>query len=390
LKTMAHRRLRRSARDAAAQLALEIYERIEKLHAELLRRRTKDAVPAEIDLRLRASVHSAERRQAAAAFAAQLTEQMEEEIAQRLAALSPLVPGHVYCFWCESARCEHAAPPHSRAVFAGYEPNGLPRWDEFASFCLAAKAPRVHQLHEEPPRPFTLFMHGNLLTKKQLAEFGAASTTFRILCQAVVGYFLLGGNDSARKTAVTIQAVETCAGRRAPVLALNIVGRTPSGGHLVDEVARMPDRRMAELFQKARSRIKDLGLRRTRPERERELASCIRHVAAGLEKIHRQESRRTKHARLRHLDPSRPAANALSDTARAGKGDFFNDRRRTTCIVLGPRGRTHVFNADGKHVTSMVAGGEDIERRLHTTQWVPMPDEQREALKARILGAKED
>lgn len=387
---MAHRRRRRPARDTTAQLALEIYERIEKLHAELLRRRTEAPAPAEIDLQIRASVHSAERERAAAAFAALLTERMEEEIAQRVAARSPLVPGHVYCFWCDSARCAHAAPPHSRAVFAGYEPNGLPRWEEFASFCLAVKTPRVHELHEEPPRPFTLFMHGGLLTKRQLAEFGATSTTFRILCQAAVGYFLLGGDDGARKTAVTLQVVESRAGRGTPALALNIVGRTPAGGHLVEAVVHMPDQRLAELFQKVRGRIRDLGLRRPGPERDREIVSCLRHTAAGIEKIYRQESRRTKHARLRHRDPSRPAANALSDTARAGKGDFFNDRRSTTCIVLGPRGRTHVFNANGKHVTSLVAGGEDIERRLHTTQWVPMPDEEREALKARILGAREE
>ncbi len=372
------------------QLALEIYERVERLHGELLRRRTDASAPADIDLRLQATVHSPERDAAAATFAGLLLERMEEDIAQRFASLSPLVPGHVYCFWCESARCAHAPPPHSRAVFAGYEPNGLPRWEEFASFCLAVKAPRVHELHEEPPRPFTLFMHGGLLTKKQLAEFGATSTTFRILCQAVVGYFLLGGEDSTRKTAVTIQVVESRAGRRTAALELNIVGKTPAGGHLVDAVVHMPDQRLAELFQKARARIRDLGIRRPGPERDREIVGCIRHAAAGIEKIYRQESRRTKHARLRHRDPSRPAANALSDTARARDEDFFNDRRSATCIVLGPRGRTHVFNADGKHVTSLVAGGEDIARRLHTTQWVPMPDEQREALKARILGAEEE
>lgn len=390
LMAMAHRRRRRPARDASTHLALEIYERIERLHAELLARRSAAPAPAEIDLRLQASVHSPERDKAAAAFAGLLTERMEEEIAQRFASRNPLVPGHVYCFWCESARCEHAAPPHSRTVFAGYEPNGLPRWEEFASFCLAVKAPRIHELHEEPLRPFTLFMHGGTLTKKQLAEFGAVSTTFKILCQAVVGYFPFGGDDGARKTAVTIQVVESCAGRRAPALALNIVGRTPAGGHLVDAVVHMPDQRLAELFQKTRSRIRDLSLRRPGPERDREIVASVRHAAAGIEKIHRQESRRTKHARLRHRDPSRPAANALSDTARAGNGDFFNDRRSTTCIVLGPRGRTHVFNTDGKHVTSMVAGGEDIERRRHTTQWVPMTDEEREALKARILGTAEE
>ncbi len=387
---MGRHRRRRAARDTSTQLAREIYERIERLHAQLLKRRTDTLAPAELDVHVRTSVHSPERDAAATAFAAGLIERMEEDIAQRFASRSPLVPGHVYCFWCESARCEHAVPTSSRTVFAGYEPNGLPRWEEFASFCLEVKAPRIHELHEDPPRPFTLFMHGSVLTKRQLAEFGASSPTFQIACQAVIGYFLFGGQEATHKTAVTVQVVESREAGRASTLALNIVGRTPAGEHVVDAAVHLPDQRLAELFEKARRRLKDLALRRPDPERYHEIISLVRHVATGIEKIYRQEFRRTKHARLRHRDPSRPASNALADAARAKDEDFFLDRRSAACVVLGPRGRTHVFNAEGKHVTSMVAAGEDVERRLYTTQWVPLPAEQREALKAKILGTESE
>jgi hypothetical protein len=46
-------------------------------------------------------------------------------------------------------------------------------------------------------------------------------------------------------------------------------------------------------------------------------------------------------------------------------------------VVLGGKGRVHVFTPQGKHVTSVMMQGHAIERRLHTGRWRNAEPEER-------------
>ncbi len=51
-----------------------------------------------------------------------LREQLARALQQLAARTDSLRPGRTYCYWCETAGCDHATPPRPEAVFGGYAP----------------------------------------------------------------------------------------------------------------------------------------------------------------------------------------------------------------------------------------------------------------------------
>jgi hypothetical protein len=60
---------------------------------------------------------------------------------------------------------------------------------------------------------------------------------------------------------------------------------------------------------------------------------------------------------------------AMADLARANPENLLFDTRRETRVDLGARGRTHVFNREGKLVTSVRYNPTAIERRRQNGVW---------------------
>ena len=60
---------------------------------------------------------------------------------------------------------------------------------------------------------------------------------------------------------------------------------------------------------------------------------------------------------------------ALEDARRARAGGLFWDDKNETYVVLGPRGRTHVFNLEGLHITSVNYSREALERKQKQKLW---------------------
>ena len=67
---------------------------------------------------------------------------------------------------------------------------------------------------------------------------------------------------------------------------------------------------------------------------------------------------------------------ALADLARAHGENLLFDTRRETLVVVGERGRAHVFNLAGKLVTSVRYNPEIIERRRQNGVWRPAAAEE--------------
>ena len=86
----------------------------------------------------------------------------------------------------------------------------------------------------------------------------------------------------------------------------------------------------------------------------------------------------------------RYAVMALADLAQATPEKLLFDVRRKTLIVLGERGRAHVFNLDGKLVTSIRYTPASIERRRQDDFWRPATADEVAMVQSRLEARKSD
>lgn len=379
---------RKRRRKSVFRLALEVYDRIEKIHRELVRRRSGTVDATELPLTLAPKLHCGEDAEGVRkAFAVSLLDQLAEDAAAKQETDAAFVFGRVYCYWCDSALCEHAIPDASLTVFSGYSQTGQPCWDELSACFLRLDGDRVHMLHRQPPMPITLMMDGRGLHAQQLTIFGGRSKRFKVLHQAAVGYLPCGDPADPRKLALTLQIVQAAPQKKKPQLALNVIGTQPDGRPIADAIDARENQRLADLVDAGRLHLAELSKQRPSAERSRRLRGCIKHIASGIEKIFRQKSRRTKHAEHRHQDRTRPTGAALKDVKKADRRQFYRDQRKGTFLIIGPRCRTHFFNEQGHHITSIMYRGEDIDRLIQTTQWKALPEPDVEGLREKILGS---
>lgn len=280
--------------------------------------------------------------------------------------------GHVYCYACGTAACEHSAPPDPGVVFAGYESTGRPRWEELFNLLLQVRDPRTDLLFSDRSETLARVVGRRRLISDQLASFGKNSLTYRIWGQVVAGYLPLKG----MRGALSVQLVET----RDHQLHLQVITDLRLLEALTNAPTdkRSPFHRVFDAIVEARRQVFSLsGLWRTTHERKlqhkaREKAfSILRHLAHSIERKGRQQQRRTAHAELRGQE-NRPVHKAYDDLVRASQADFLSDTVRQSVIVLGRSGRLHAFNQEGRHITSMAIGGDELERRRRRRRYLPL------------------
>lgn len=330
-----------------------------------------------------------------------LGEQAEAQLARAHARLGVYSEGRVFCFRCDSTACAHAAPPDSLAVFAGYDPVGLPEWKELTQVLLESKDERVGLLHA-PRAPLVARVQlGRELRERQLGLFGRSSQSYSILGQVVAGYLgvpAASSPEGSARMAFTFQVVEGRSPDGAPSLRLNTLVHPPPG---VD----WPDARVGEelawldrAVASARDEVDRLE-RRLREgagggggEARRALAGVpgmLRRLADSLQRGHRQGGRRTRHVERRRHE-QRPLHKALDDLAAASASGFFRDEREGTAVVLGEQGRAHVFSPEGRHVTSFVLPPGGAEARVRTRRWAAASPADLDALRAAVRGKREE
>lgn len=331
-------------------------------------------------------------------------------------------PGAVFCLRCGDAGCAHATPDGPREVFAGYGGTGLPRFLDFAQLLLERGDRRVDRLYGEPPALLAHTVLGRDLTAGLLPAYRASAADHRLHGQVVAGWWRVPGADGRREPlALTFQIASTrpVGGRRR--FGVNVLGRAPGGLPLADLLDALGELPWAAAVRWAQAEVEAIergeagghrddrgdaeggsgeegggaadGGRRgdARPRAARaldhRLLGVLNGLARRLEKDRRAAERKTHHARERHAQRDRPTDMALADLARAGAGEVLVDRRQDTLVVLGERGRTHVFSAAGKHVTSIRYAPETIERRRQRDLWRPAAPEEVAALRERVAAA---
>ncbi len=295
--------------------------------------------------------------------------------------------GRVYCFFCDTVDCVHATPPERTDTFSGYSALGKPQWQSFPNFCIALGERRVDAVYGEPPEIIAVIQEAGDLDTDRQPGFGRNSLAFNVLGQVVAGLVptnLNPARPSASRVAWTIQVIETRAGAEKPRMRLNMLGL--SMWDMLEAASGARQREAPERLRRTiaitRQRVEALGRRAASAERRGEafdIGAAVYRILGRLkndiERDLREPLRRTRHARERHQSVSRPTSNALRDARNAPADRLLLDTARQTVIVLGPRGRAHVFSPEGRHVTSLQLDPGELDRKVHRGRWRPLDPE---------------
>ncbi len=333
------------------------------------------------------------------ALADRLSGELDRSIGGLLHHLQVFRPGRVWCLRCGSSECEHSAPGSSLEVFAGYGPSGLPRFVELGQRMVEVRHPEVDRLYGHRPALLTHVALGADLEKNLLPAFRDEVGDYRLHGQVVAGIYPARDEGGVpHPLALSFQVVSTGAGgqggrggRRR--YGLNPVGVAPGGEPLEvlhDRIGEIPWAEAASWAQRTLGQIEEWAARKPKggPKAvQRRLEGLLGGLARRLEKGRRSQDRKTRHGRKRHDDPERPTRMALSDLAVARDEQILRDTRRDTLVVLGEKGRAHVFSPRGKLVTSIRYSPASIEKKRSLGLWKPADGERVEALRKQVEGA---
>lgn len=342
----------------------------------------------DVDIRLRVPVapREGEMERAREALEADLSDGIRSLVAHR----ATFRPGRIFCLRCGSATCQHSAPGSSREIFAGYGPSGLPRFAEMGQWLLERGDPRVDLLYQDRPRFLAHVASGADLTASLLPAYRDEEGGYRLHGQVAAAWYRGSDADGhPALVALSFQIVSTKSANARRRYGLNLVGAGPGGESLELFCNRLDAIPWAVPVRWAQSVLGQIERSRRSGEaaRERRIEGLLRGLAGRLEKDRRAAGRRTRHAEKRHARGDRPTRMALADLARADADSVLYDTRRETLVVLGERGRAHVFNPAGKLVTSIRYSPESIARRRKDGQWRTARDEEVQGLKERIAAA---
>ena len=310
-------------------------------------------------------------------------------------------PGHVLSLRTGKAEGKETRPPDSRFVFGGYGPSGHPRFLDFGQWLLQLEHPDQHILYRKPPGLVTVVTTGEQLTSELLPIYRQAPVDQKIHGQVTAGWYPIRRADGTPATlAITLQVISSAQDAAAngddiaidqttrPAnsrrrIGLNLLVAGPEGEDAEEVYARLDPvpwtpavawARQAlasvEASQHRKGSKKESGKGRSADIQQR-IQGVLGGLARRLAQKHRGRERRTGHAEKRHQSGRRPTRMAMQDLERAEDHDIFVDSRRDTLIVLGERGRTHVFSRSGKLVTSIRYPNDAIEKKQKAEIWLP-------------------
>jgi hypothetical protein len=301
-----------------------------------------------------------------------------------------LQPGAVYSYFTETAAGEACRPKEPREVFDGYTSTGRPNFTDFVTMAIERKDQGIDELLAGEDVVITHVAMGRVLRTQQLAEFGKASPVYRILGQVDAGLFPV--LSSAKKAAFSFQVLRGTSLEGRPRLRVHPVGAA--------DIMDLADPTIAQILQRFQQRLDAESLRLAGKlsngeavDDEEFALPLLQELARQLEGRARRRNRRTKHADQRSAEGQRPTAKAYEDAEAAHDEDLLWDDRENTAVVVGPRGRVHVFTPDGKHVTSLVMQGSSLQKRRHQGQWRQAEPEERGEFRfalRRLAGARRE
>jgi len=282
-------------------------------------------------------------------------------------------------------------PTFSTDVFGGYSPSGVPRFQDLGQWLLRRHDPRIDQLYRTPPGLVAHIATGADLVEQLLPAFQDADSGYHIHGQVTVGWYQFPTeNGLSSPVALTFQIVSTRPGSGRRRFGMNLIGVGPDDEPLENLFDRIGEIPWLDATRWAQSILRDIERsvsRRSHPtdeQIEKRLEGMLSGLARRLEHQRRSRDRKTQHGQKRHRDGSRPTAMAFADLDQAKDEDILFDTRRETLVVIGDRGRAHVFNRSGRLVTSIRYSPVAIERRRQRGLWKPASHDQIGALKKQV------
>ncbi|MFH0880001.1 MAG: hypothetical protein V2A34_09845 [Lentisphaerota bacterium] len=343
-------------------------------------------LPEESELPLQLQVKALPNKNWEVSFEPPLPDQLSAQFQEYQALRDVYHPGHVFCFRCGNSLCEHSLPPSCLHVFRGYTSTGVPDWSELLQVLIELKDDRVDRLYEKPPAILARLQWGRDLKMEQLSSFGRASKTYSLLGQVVAGYYPAprdaASSAKSERVAITFQVVETRGADGRFELKLNTLSALPGDLSLSQrwasgwepQIGRAYDVAVRSISRLEARAVAAREMRRAEDLKDalREVPSVLRRLVESLERGFRQQARRTHHVEHRRQE-QRPVHKALEDSRVAAQECFYVDEKTLNIVVCGPQGRSHVFNAEGRHVTSFNLKPGGAEFRVRTRRWKLMP-----------------
>lgn len=330
------------------------------------------SVPRHVELTVRVPLDErADMRAAAGAVTEQILQRLREVREHERA----LQPGAVFCYFTESATVEHCRPQEPRQVFEGYNSTGRPVFSDFVTMAIERKDAGIDQMLAGQDLVLTHVTMGRVLRTQQLAEFGGDSAVYKILGQVDAGLFRVLGAE--QKCAFSFQLLRGKTIEGKPRLRLHAVGKV--------DLMDLADPGVLNILSKFQRHLDAESLRLQGKEKNGEVDDeafvlpLLKDLAQKLASRARNVSRRTEHAVTRSEEGSRPTPRAYPDAGEAHDDAILWDAEKATIVVLGPKGRVHVFTPQARHVTSVMMQGAAIDRRRHQGRWrLAEPDERGE------------
>lgn len=318
------------------------------------------------------------RETADAAAASQLMSAIEDGLHNARQAQAPFPMGRVPCFRSGTTDGPQSVPPTPTSVFNGHAATGKPTWIEFTSLCLERREPRVSALYRDPPAAIGLVQLAEDLGEPLLPEFESLAAGHQILGQVSVGLIpgpALGIDGDVGRVAFSLQVVSLKGG--AGRLMLNLIGLDERA--LLEAAHGGSDRAegLLKAIKATRRRLRSLKRRQVTQRTEgQDLPGVLHRTRVELERALSPDRRRTKHAQNRHESGDRPTLSAVGDATSAPLERLMEDTQRKTIVVLGRRGRAHIFSREGRHVTSLKLEPGELERKTIRRRWRPLSEAQ--------------
>lgn len=320
------------------------------------------AMPRFLELQLRVPLDGGGDLQRAAGTAVEQILQRVREVREHERALRP---GAVYSYFAGSSHAEGCRPTEPRHVFDGYSSTGKPQFADFVTMAIERKDPNIDRLLAGEDIVLTRVTMGRVLRTQQLAEFGGNSPVYKILGQVDAGLFRVLG--AAGKCAFSFQLLR----------GSTLEGRVRLRLHAVGAVDPMDlaDPALMQILSRFQRQLDAEALRLQGQSQQGEVDEeafvlpLLNDLARQLQNRTRNAGRRTQHGLERSETGQRPTSRAYPDAGEASDDAILWDLDQNTIVVLGGKGRVHVFSPQGKHVTSVMMQGSAIDRRRHMGRW---------------------
>ena len=378
---------RRPARDSQ-HTAMQAVRALADMAQSLLKIEGVDplAMPRYLDLNLRVPLDGGNDVRHAAGTAVEQILQRVREVREHEQALRP---GAVYSYFSDSSHAEGCRPTEPRHVFDGYSSTGKPNFTDFVTMAIERKAPEVERMLAGEEIVITHVTMGRVLRTQQLAEFGGQSPVFKILGQVNAGLFRTL-NDAGR-----------CAFSFQLLRGKTLEGRVRLRLHCVGAIDPMDlaDPALMQILSRCQRKLDTEALRlegklkNGEVDEEEFVLPLLQDLAKQLQGRARSAGRRTQHGLERSEQGQRPTSRAYPDASEASDNAIMWDIDQSTVVVVGQKGRVHVFTPDGRHVTSVVMQRAAIDRRRQQGRWRQAEPEERGEFRInikRLVAAGED